>query len=330
MEIVGGGKVHVYEAVDEGPHASGPQELWQESVVLLWWDLKQGIGGFYRIGHETNHATGPMIALWSSTFSPQGHYKKTTYLPLREEDRLPNGFGSGEGTVRYTFDGQCVWTIEDEDISATLRVHDFHSSIDCYPKKGQLSEFAPHHMEVAGRVMGPLKIKGVEYQVDALCFRDHGWGERAWHTLLSHRWLAGVFGPQLSFCAISWHSIDDVLVQFGWIVRDDRIIYAKHLDIVAYVECDAMTTRGGHLRMTLTTGEELDIDFTPVAPSAMSFVHGIACVDTLSRITCGDKVGIANFETTHNGQGGKRKPAKLSRGFIENGWHSAASVAAAK
>ncbi len=112
MEIVGGGSVHVYEAVDEGPHAPGPQELWQESVFLLWWDLVQGIGGFYRIGHEINHATGPMIALWSTTFSPHGHYKKTTYLPLRPEDRLPDGFGSGEGTVRYTFDGQCVWTMK--------------------------------------------------------------------------------------------------------------------------------------------------------------------------------------------------------------------------
>jgi len=78
---------------------------------------------------------------------------------------------------------------------------------------------------------------------------------------------------------------DPLILTFYFIVRDDKIIYAKHLDIVAYVECDAMTTRGGHLRMTLTTGEELDIDFTPVAPSAMSFVHGIACVDTLSRIT---------------------------------------------
>jgi hypothetical protein len=75
--------------------------------------------------------------------------------------------------------------------------------------------------------------------------------------------------------------------------------------------------------MTLTTGEVLDIDFAPVAPSAMSFVHNIACVDTMSKITCGDLVGIANFETTHNGQQGTRRPIKLSRGFIENGWHPA-------
>ena len=146
MKVLGGGSVHVYESSDEGPHQVGPHELWQESVVLLWWDLKQSIGGFYRIGHELGHKSGPMIALWSSTVTPQGIFKKTSYLPLRPQDKIDKGFGSGDGSLRYDYDGNCVWTLEDQDIKARLRVHDFHPSIDCYPKKGALSEVraAPH------------------------------------------------------------------------------------------------------------------------------------------------------------------------------------------
>ncbi|MGQ0696626.1 MAG: DUF7065 domain-containing protein [Panacagrimonas sp.] len=321
MEIIGGGKVHVYEAIDEGPHPAGPQEMWQESVVLVWWDQAQAIGGFYRIGHELNHKDGPMIALWNNTWTPQGFFKKTAYLPLRPQDRIANGFGSGDDSLRFEYDGQCVWTLHDEEISATLRVEDFHPAIDCYPKKGAISEFAPHHAEVSGRVRGTLTAKGHTYTVNALGFRDHGWGERLWPTLLSHRWMAGVFDQDLSFCALSWHGSDDTLVQFGWIVRDDKVIYGKDVDILVHIECDAMTVRGGALKMTLTTGEVLDVTFERLANSVVSFHHGIACVDTMCRIRYGDRVGIADLETSSNPQHGTRKPQKLSRGVINNGWH---------
>jgi hypothetical protein len=323
MRVVGGGQVHVFDAIDEGPHKAGPQELWQESVVLVWWDLKQSIGGFYRIGHEVNHPDGPMVALWSNTVSPEGVFKKTAYLPLRPQDRIAKGFGSGDGSLRFEHDGDCVWTLEDQDISATLRVHDFHPGIDCYPKHGAISEFAPHHMEVAGRVSGQLTVKGKRYEVDGLGFRDHGWGARAWDALLSHRWLSGVFGADLSFCALSWQATDDSMAQFGWVVKHDQVIYAKQLDIVAYVECDAMTTRGGHLKMTLTTGEVVEVAFEAVARSIMSYHHDVACVDTLCKITSGERTGIGDFETTSNGQQGKRRPRNLARGIIENGWHPA-------
>ena len=322
MKVVGGGEIQVYDQADEGPHQAGPQELWQESVVLLWWDLKQSIGGFYRIGHELNHKDGPMIALWSNTISREGIFKKTTYLPLRPQDRIARGFGSGDGSLRFEHDGDCVWTLEDQDISATLRIHDFHPGIDCYPKRGAISEFAPHHMEVAGRVSGSLKVKGRRYEVEALGFRDHGWGVRDWASLLSHRWLAGVFGEDLSFCALSWHTVDDSMAQFGWVVKRDTVIFARKLDIVAYVECDAMTTRGGRLRMTLTTDEVVEVEFEALAPSMMSFHHGIACVDTLCRISSGGRVGIADFETTANGQQGRRQPKNLARdGISGNGWY---------
>lgn len=326
MKVSGGGKVHVYDPVDEGTHPAGPQELWQESVVLLWWDQKQNIGGYYRIGHEMNAKGGPQIALWSNTCTPEGIFHKTAYLPLRPEDRTQTRFGSGDGTVSYDFDGNCIWTVEDEDLSVSIRVHDFHPSIDCYPKSGQLADFAPQHMEVAGRVSGQLKAKGKTYEIDGLGFRDHGWGERAWHTLLSHRWFSGVFGPELSFCALAWHSVDDHLIQFGWVVRNDTVTYAKDLRIIAHIEIDGLTAQSGTLRMELTTGEVLDIEFKALTPSIISFHHGIACADTLCQITMGDKVGIGDLENTNNIQQGSRKPGKLHRGIIDNGWHPAKSV----
>jgi hypothetical protein len=324
MQVLGGGSVQVYEAKDLGAHKPGPDPHWQESVVLLWWDLEQSIGGFYRIGHELGWPTGPKIATWSYTVTPEGIFKKTTYLPVTPADQSPTSFGSGDGTHRYDYDGDVVWTIKDDDIAATLRVHDYHASIDCYPKKGAISEFAPAHMEVAGSVTGTLTVKGKTYQVNALGFRDAGWGARAWDTLLSHRWLAGVFGKELSFCFLSWHTVDDSMAKFGWVVRGDTVTFTKDLDIVAYMEPDALCARGGRAVATLTTGERLEMEFEALAPSAVTFHHDIACVDTMTRVTCGDLVGIADFETTSNNAQGKRRPKNLSRGVIEDGWHPAA------
>ena len=69
MQMVGGGKMHVYPPEDEGAHAHGTAPNWQQSVVLVWWDLKQSIGGYLRIGHEPNHNGGEAV-IWTNFITP--------------------------------------------------------------------------------------------------------------------------------------------------------------------------------------------------------------------------------------------------------------------
>jgi hypothetical protein len=69
----------------------GTSEHWQDSVVLTWWDTKNEIGGFHRLGHQPNYKHGPMVTLWNNLMSPVGTYKNTIFKPLREEDLLPSG-----------------------------------------------------------------------------------------------------------------------------------------------------------------------------------------------------------------------------------------------
>ena len=71
MKMVGGGEIKEYPPSDEGPHLPGKGELWQESVVLVWWDLKQSIGGRIRVGHEPNRDGGKSV-IWTSVFAPEG------------------------------------------------------------------------------------------------------------------------------------------------------------------------------------------------------------------------------------------------------------------
>ena len=66
MEVFGGGAVVVRGPEDEGRHPVEDHPNWQESVVLVWWDLGNQVGGFFRIGHEPNDASGPATSLWSN------------------------------------------------------------------------------------------------------------------------------------------------------------------------------------------------------------------------------------------------------------------------
>ena len=288
--------------------------------MLVWWDATRSIGGYHRIGHEPN-TEGGKVALWNNLFTPQGIYRKTHFVPLRTADRIAAGFGGGDETCRFDYDGDCVWTVRDKELSASLRLKDFHPSIDCYPKSGSFGDdFAPHHLEVACRVAGSVTVHGTRYEVGGLGMRDHGWGPRHWRAMLSHRWLAGVFETGESLCALSFQGSDDRLIKFGWIVRGDEVIYGRDIDIVAYMACDAVSNRGGVLNMTLTTGEPVEARFEAVTPCVMAFHHGMACMDSLCRVSWGGRVGAGDFETSSNAQRGARRPLTLDGGVNLEGW----------
>ena len=327
MKVSDGRELPVLDDAVNDWQQPGPEKDWQDSVVLVWWDNDNKIGGFHRIGHEPNVEGGPRVALWNNLCSPDGSYHCTDFQPLNPEDRLENGgFGAGE-TCRYEFlDGKHVWTIADGDIQARISHSDFHPSVECYPKDTNVSEdFANVHADIPGAVTGSLSIGGKDYQINGLSFRDRGWGKRAWETLLAHRWVAGTFGPDFSFLALSWYASDENIASFGWVVRGDTVTYAKKVDIVAHVEIDGMVNRGGTVRFELSTGEVFDIDCKRAADNAfVSYHHGVCCIDSLCTATCGDMQGFCDFETTANIQAGTRKPATFVNGIIANGYHPAA------
>jgi hypothetical protein len=323
MEMVGGGTMHVYSQTDEGPHTPGPEANWQESVVLIWWDPKQSVGGYLRIGHEPNHDDGKAI-LWNAVFTPEHVFHRTSEMPLTAADKIEHGFGAGNGALRFHYDSQCVWTAHEPELDLTLHLEDFHPAIDGYRKDGvsQLGLVGAQHVEVACRVTGELTAKGKTYTIDGLGMRDHGWGARDWNSIWAHRWAVGVFDRDNSFCALAMHTARDTIVKFGWVVRGDKVIYAHKTDIVAYLACDAATNVGGKILMTLSTGEKFQVSFAPVAPAVMFNHENVACVDTLSRISWGDKDGVGVFETSSNLQAGSRHPQVLDGGIATDGWHS--------
>lgn len=321
MQMVGGGKLHEYGPLDERPHAPGAQSNWQESYVLMWWDFKHCVGGMHRLGHEPHYEGGQSV-IWSTVYTPEHIFHRVSQHPLKAADRTDRCMSGDDGALTYCFDDRCVWTLKEPDLQATLRVDDFHPAFDGYLKDGapQLQELSSNHIEVSSRVTGELSVKGKRYPIDGLAIRDKGWGPRDWNTVWAHRWGMGVLDRNNSFVALTAHMAGDRTVNFGWVVRGDKVIYADKVHTVAHMAGDGATNLGGKVLMVLSTGERFETRFEPLAPARLSNRQSTAVVDCACRVTWGDLVGFGCFETSNNLHAGTRQPTVLDGGIVANGW----------
>jgi hypothetical protein len=318
------------EIVTLGPESEVRQapeqdEMWQDSVVLCWWDLESSVGGYHRIGHQPLHRDGPRAHLSSAFFTADRVLKRNESVPLRDEDRLPSGgFGWGGGACTFELTDHPVWTFRHDDASGELHLSDFHSPVDIYPKSGQLAErITSGHLEAGAGVAGQLTIGGERHQVDGLAFRDHGWGTRHWNEVLAHRWVAATFGSEATVLAISVLSSDGHIADFGCVIRGDDRIPVSDVDIVTYLERDGLTHRGGHVRMVLPDGEIVEMDAEVLQKAAVFWMADqFAINETMCRITWGDRVGICNFEVSNNPAAGRSRPVAAINGVVEDGLHA--------
>ncbi|EXJ71842.1 uncharacterized protein A1O5_04343 [Cladophialophora psammophila CBS 110553] len=326
MTSFGGHDAHVYGDETNVRQKPGPQDNWQESVVLAWWDNNVSVGGFQRIGHEPNNPEGAAVELWNNITAPNGTFHKVVNNPLRKEDCPDNGgLGGGDDTLSFEFqEGKHIWNFEEPELSGQLVHVDVGPNIDSFPKKeGIGSDLGAAHFDIPGRVTGWLKVKGQGYKIDGLSIRDHGWGPRSLPPMLSHRWLVGTCGRQFSFIAIAFHSMaaEHHIGRFGWVIRNGEVTYGEKVDMVAYVEVDGATNRGGHLKYTLTTGEVVDIECKAVPAKAfVCFKEGVCCLDRICTFTSGEHKGFMMFETSHNIQHGTRRPITWHNSVIDDGW----------
>ena len=324
MEVIGGGSVVVRSAADEGAHEASSHEWWQESVTLIWWDLDRYVGGFHRIGHEPNFKDGPHVYLTNSLFTQDHVYRRSEFIPRQPEDAFPNGFAGGsvgKGHCRFEFvDGRARWMLNDDDVSMDLVATDYHTPIDIWPKGGELGkDVAPEHMEVASGVTGKVTVKGKEYAIDGVAFRDHGWGIRHWEKIMVYRWVVGVFDADLSVFAMTFLSPDGTLSKFGLVLRNGKLYRAADVDIVTYIEPDGFTHRGGRVRVTLPGGEVMDMACEILQKGTVNSHHGNTWLDTFCKMTCGDKVGVCDFEIANRPFQGTTMPVRLEKAVMDNG-----------
>jgi len=326
MEFIDGSKVHVFSPADEKPHPPGAQENWQESYVLYWYDPKQRIAGNFRLGREANYKGG-RSQFNIVVVSPAGTYRRIGNLPMRTQDVFENGFGNGDDSLRYEFDGEHIrWTLKSDDVEAQFKVEMTVPPIDAHRKAGLATaeSILSAHVDAACRVTGSMVIKGKACEIDAYGVRDHAWGTRDLSKMRSYRWLVADLGPGNSFVAMTFQSADNSLARLGWVIRGNTVLIASTVSTRAIISDDGATNLGGSVRMSLTTGEIFEARFEPLCPTIgldMNFIHPTFYYDAYCRVTWGDKVGFGVFESTDNIRGGLVMPEVFDGSVGTNGWH---------
>jgi hypothetical protein len=129
------------------------------------------------------------------------------------------------------------------------------------------------------------------------------------------------FGGEMTALLQTFHSPSNQLVRFGCVIRDNKLTYARDVDIVTYMEPDGLTHRGGHATAILTSEEKLVFHFEPYQKGVVSWIHGIACVDIFCKVTCGALVGFSDFEITNNALRGNYRPYLAINAIEANGLH---------
>jgi hypothetical protein len=291
---------------DEGPHPVPDHPLWQESVLLHWYDQRQGIGGWHRIGHEANNQGG-RAAIWSFMFDRAGwQYRRCGETPLAAADRFANGFGAGP-SLRFAYEGGAAcWSVDDGPLHAQLECRNLFPIVDPFPKSDELAakRFASH-FEVAGRVTGHVKYQGRTVAIDGFGYRDHSWGPRDWNNgMPNHRWFTGTLGAELSFAAITAQAPTGKLTRVGYVHRNGETILATAVDVVAYMEPDGMTHRGGELTLTLPGNEFVHVRFK--ARAGVLFQRGaVVMVEMLCDAEGHGLHGYCDAEISTNPRAGK-------------------------
>jgi hypothetical protein len=325
MKFIGRAEVRTYEESDFFRMQPEPDPRWQDSTWLQWCDPERGLGGVHRIGHEYL-ADGPMAASWTNLVTPAGIFKRMSWLDLREEDKLPLGWGSGDATQRNEIiDGEHIWTIEDAEtgVSARLSFTDYHGAFCGFPSSGQTAaDITSHHIDISGSVTGEITMEGQTFEVQGMGLRDHGWGRRDLGTMYSHRYVTGCFGPELSFCAYAIHNaVEDAITTFGWVVTGETVTFATDVDIIAYADLDSFSTRGGRVRLALADDTTLDCELTAMAPGLVNVLPstGFYNNNTLCRADARGRVGTGQIETSMNFHQGKRQAQRMQRALLQNG-----------
>jgi hypothetical protein len=310
-----------FPAIDELKHEIGQHPLWQESVFLTWSDTKSGLFGFHRIGQECNSNGGTgMVTAWNGVTSREGtRFRRYLFQPLRPQDRPDNGFAAGD-LSRVTFDGTTTrWTMNDPECALNLVSRDFTPRFDLYKDGGTVvNDFAQGHIEVGGTIQGSVQLGGRSIDINGLAYRDHSWGKRDRSTMLSHRWIAGTVGPALTFNATAWHGVDGSLRTYGIVCRDGEIVYAKEVDIVIFMEIDALSHRGGILRMVLEDGDVIEIK-PKLIDAFMTQHHNTGCVDGMCEVTWKGFSGFCDLEVSTNPRAGTGPIVSLVRATMTDG-----------
>jgi len=237
---------------DDLMHANSGESNFNESAYYNFYDRKNRVGGFVRMGNRPNEGSAEM------TVCIYLHDNSVGFMFRRPEisDNDAHNAGGLKFAVlkpfehhRVSYQGKLCMLINPLEMAeptvafrnnpyaaCELRL-DYYGTApgwggelrektehgwESLPVSGDASQqFAKGHLEQLGRAVGALKIEGTayDYQFDGLGLRDHSWGPRYWQAPKYYRWLTVNFDEGLGGMASITVNRDGSEHSGGFLVR---------------------------------------------------------------------------------------------------------------
>jgi hypothetical protein len=204
---------------DDYLHELGPEPNFNESAYYNFFDARQKLGGWFRIGNRANEGNAERTVC---LYRPDGRVLFSFGRPkIANNDAFDAAglrFEVQEPTQRHrtTFEGTLL------ELAEPRLMADPKAAFETSPKKkvrfdllheavgplyghkaekeaGEDAEqsFARAHFEQHMRVTGTLAVEDERFSIDGFGLRDHSWGPRYWQAIHSYEWLTLNFGPDL-------------------------------------------------------------------------------------------------------------------------------------
>lgn len=303
------------------PHEPGEETLWNESSLLYWVDLRQGLVGFHRFGYQPNRGLANYQCCVTTPDAVR-YRRATRRLALRGDERRSDGYGFDDFlSVSYT-PGASRWIARDGDCELDLRMSEYtpliHMQKVCGPVKDELTRSeAADHYDVAGQIAGNVRVGDRTYPIDCLGFVDRSWGVRTW-ALSSHRWCSGTFGPDFTFAIVSAIGRSPHQIQAGYILKDGRADRVTGADITVFAAEDGVTHRGG--RVTFETERHAVFDFhVDTLDCALLEADDWLAAEGLSSVSHDGRIGVCDLEWSNNPRNGATAPPLVLDAAVVNG-----------
>lgn len=196
---------------DEGIHPIGKQSNWNESRYIDFWDVKQKVGGWFRIGNRPNEGRAEMSACINL---PDGRAAFFFNRPEITDNTLTAGAQSWEiikpwrsNRVRYKGEMMVLddpWALTDPKkcyetaprVAADIDVVCDSTGLENVMGSDQdhidmifLPGQADFHYQHLCHTHGSVRVGDSSWQVDGRGGKDHSWGPRNWHAKIYLRWL---------------------------------------------------------------------------------------------------------------------------------------------
>ena len=236
---------------------------WNESYYFNFFDKKEGLTAFMRIGNKPNRNEKSVFLF---VMNRNGVFGLRNTEPCDENKKMCSGlkFEEKDGAWRITFNGPLFdMSKEPVPIMSSLDicwnpvnpVMDYH---DCVDEKGAAmsANTASEHFEQFGVATGKIVIGDYSCQVDATGERDKSEGVRDWGSPKMWLWLNSVYDKDLGWNATKLSTqMGDV--DAGFVGTKDSNDPVIKIDVE--LEYNGNLPAGYTMKMTGKSGKTYDV-----------------------------------------------------------------------